>query len=323
MSKKSSNTMKHNPLFKISPSKSMKFVSVGECMVEMAPADNPATYQMSFAGDTYNTIWYLKKLRPDWSTQYLTRVGTDTVSGAMLDMMHEAGTGIDHITGEPTRTAGLYMVSLNQGERSFSYWRDTSAARLLAEDSGKLEAAFSEANVIYFSGISIAILEGKGRENLLDALRTARSNGKTIVFDPNLRPRLWTDTEEMKIFIMKCAEVSDIVLPSYDDEADHFGDADIFATRDRYLAAGSTTVVVKNGAGEMICTHLGETIHVSPPVAQNVVDTTAAGDSFNAGFFAGLEICETMEEALLMGANIAGQVISKRGALVSIDQSIR
>lgn len=310
---------KINALVKKPIQEPIKFAAIGECMVEMAPAGTDATYQMAFAGDTFNTLWYLKKLRPTWSTQFVSRVGTDTVSYAMLQMMADAEIETQSVGRDPQRTAGLYLVSLDNGERSFSYWRGTSAARLLARNPEWLEKSIGDANVVYFSGISLAILEGEGRENLLTALKSARASGKTVIFDPNLRPRLWDDTQQMKDYIMQGAQVSDIVLPSYDDEAEYFGDADVFATRNRYLNAGSTTVVVKNGPDEMICCHDGETIHVTPPVARNVVDTTAAGDSFNAGFFAGLEMYETMEDALALGAKLAGQVISKRGALVEID----
>jgi 2-dehydro-3-deoxygluconokinase len=312
-------TNKIDTLLKGAVQQPVKFAAIGESMVEMAPADNGNTFQMSFAGDTLNTLWYLKKLRPEWSVQFVSRLGTDTVSQSMIDMINDAGIVTDNIGRDTARTAGLYMVSLKDGERSFSYWRDTSAARLVAQDAETLRTAIDDANVVYFSGISLAILEGDGRENMLSVLKTARANGKTIIFDPNLRPRLWANTEQMKTYIMKGAGVSDIVLPSYDDEADHFGDADIFATRDRYLSAGATTVIVKNGAGEMLCCDNGETTHMDPLVITDIVDTTAAGDSFNAGFFAGLEMCETIETALSVGAKLAGQVICKRGALVAID----
>ena len=46
--------------------------------------------RMGFAGDTFNTAWYLRQLRPDWLTQFVSRIGTDKVSNAMLEMMQGA-----------------------------------------------------------------------------------------------------------------------------------------------------------------------------------------------------------------------------------------
>ena len=147
------------------------------------------------------------------------------------------------------------------------------------------------------------------------------TDGKRIAFDSNLRPRLWTSTDEMTTMVMKAAAVSDIILPSYDDEADFFGDANIEATGIRYLGAGAKTVVIKNGAGAVHYIHKGFSHHIDPPAVGDIVDTTSAGDSFNAGFFAGLDRATSMEELIRSASQIAGQVIGRKGALVPLDLS--
>ncbi|HCQ65280.1 MAG TPA: hypothetical protein DIU07_09050, partial [Rhodobacteraceae bacterium] len=63
-----------------------RFLSVAECMVEMAPAQAPGENRMGFAGDTSNAAWHLRQLRPDVQTGFFSRVGQDAVSQAMLDM---------------------------------------------------------------------------------------------------------------------------------------------------------------------------------------------------------------------------------------------
>jgi 2-dehydro-3-deoxygluconokinase len=102
---------------------------------------------------------------------------------------------------------------LNDGERSFSYWRDRSAARELANDASALRAATDDADFIYFSGITMAILDPAGRNTLLDVIATMRATGKIIVFDTNLRPRLWSSAKVMTDTIMQAAAVSDIIAP--------------------------------------------------------------------------------------------------------------
>ena len=198
---------------------------------------------MGFAGDTFNTAWHLRQLRPDVQTGYCSRVGQDAVSQAMLEMMVSAGIDTEHVGRSADRSVGLYLITLDDGERSFSYWRGASAARQLAQDPAALARALGETDIAYFSGITVAILDPAGRETLLAAMAFARDAGKIVAFDPNLRPGLWKDTGEMCAAITAAAAVSDMVLPSYDDEAVHFGDRDMAATADRYLEAGARTVI--------------------------------------------------------------------------------
>lgn len=294
-----------------------RFVSIGECMVELAPGAQADDLKLGFAGDTFNTAFYVKSLAPQCASRFVSRVGRDAVSDQMLAMMDRAGVETDHVLKSADRSVGLYLISLENGERSFSYWRDTSAARQLAQDRNRLEAAIDGGDLIYFSGITMAILDAAGRATLLDVLRKARQAGKTVAFDSNLRPRLWASTSDMTQTIMQAAGVSDIVLPSFDDEVAHFGDADIAATRDRYRDAGATTVIVKDGAGDVHYLRDGETGAVTAPVVDQIVDTTSAGDSFNAGFFVGLDYCDTTQDAIRLAANTAGRVIGQKGALVS------
>ncbi|MGJ8611199.1 MAG: sugar kinase [Octadecabacter sp.] len=295
-----------------------RFVSIGECMVEMAPASAADEFRLGFAGDTFNTAWYIKQMSPNAKARFVSRIGTDAVSDRMLAMMADAGVESDHVLRSADRSLGLYLISLKNGERSFSYWRDMSAARQLANDAAALQAATADGDVIYFSGITMAILDAAGRDTLLDVVRDARAAGKTTVFDSNLRPRLWGSADEMTKTVMRAASVCDIVLPSYDDEVDHFGDADITATRERYLNAGATTVVVKNGEGEIHYTHGEVTGTVVPPVARSVVDTTSAGDSFNAGFLVGITATGNAADSIVKASRIAGHCISQKGALVPL-----
>jgi 2-dehydro-3-deoxygluconokinase len=172
---------------------------------------------------------------------------------------------------------------------------------------------------VFFSGITIAILEGAARETLLGVLVEARRAGKTVAFDPNLRPRLWRDLSEMRDVIMDAAAASDIVLPSFDEEAAHFGDVSPEATIDRYLAAGASTVVVKNGEEAVHYVHQKQSGRGLPEPVTTLVDTTSAGDSFNAGLFAGMGRYASIEEAIKLASGVARQVIGEKGALVKLN----
>lgn len=297
-----------------------RIVSVGECMVELAPHAELNTYRMGIAGDTLNTAWYLRKLMPDdWHIDYFTAVGKDGASKRAIDFIKASGIGVDHIIQHSSRTIGLYLIELDKGERTFSYWRGQSAARTLADEKAPLETAFHGADTAYLSGITIAILEKTARDKLHSILSDHRTKGGRVVFDSNLRPKLWATTDEMKNAVMQFASISDIVLPSFDDEADWFGDADIEATAKRYTDSGVKTVIVKNGSDRMLGVSGAESVFITPEKIINVVDSTAAGDSFNAGFLnaflQGKDLNTSMHEA----AELAGKVVQKSGALVEFD----
>lgn len=297
----------------------MRVLAIGECMGELSPTGAAGEFRLNFAGDTFNTAWYLARCAPDVQVSYLTAVGDDVTSQKMEGFMRDAGIDDSFVQVAAGKTIGLYLISLADGERSFSYWRGQSAAKTLADDPALLDAAMATADLIYFSGITLAILHPERRTALLAALRKARAAGKTIAFDPNLRPRLWASDTEMTDTIMQGATVSDLALPSFEDEADWFKDANPQATADRYLAAGATTVIVKNGADPVLYSEgrtCGE-VPVTPVDA--LVDTTAAGDSFNAGIFARHAVGDTLENGIAYACAMSRAVVQARGALVEVD----
>lgn len=292
-------------------------VLIGECMVEFGPAEAPGLFRMGFAGDTFNTAWYLRRLLPEgWVVDYLTAVGTDAVSDQMLTFFQEAGIGLSHVARLADASVGLYLIALTDGERSFSYWRAHSAARRLAEDDSRLRAALSGADLAYLSGITLAILPPQDRARLLGALADFRAQGGRVAFDPNLRPRLWPSHEGMTRTVTEAARLADIVLPSFDDET-AFGDGDPASCARRYAGLGASEVVVKNGAGRIEALVDGTWHSHDPAPAPAVIDTTAAGDSFNAGYLAARVRGARVPEALAAGCALAARVVGGRGALVA------
>ncbi|SLN63152.1 sugar kinase [Pseudooctadecabacter jejudonensis] len=297
----------------------MRVLCIGECMAELAPSDVAGDFRLGFAGDTFNTAWYLARLAPQADVAYFSAVGDDAISNDMRTFIRAGDIDDTDVQTRAGRTVGLYMIALKDGERSFSYWRGQSAARTLADDPAALANAMDRADVIYFSGITLGILDPAGRDTLLEALANARANGKTIAFDPNLRPKLWANGEEMTAQIMRGAAVSDIALPSFEDEADWFGDADPQATANRYLGAGCPSVVVKNGAADVLYVDQGQWGTVTVAALDIVIDTTAAGDSFNAGVFAAIVTGQPLDKGIHTACTLSRQVIGHKGALVPVD----
>jgi 2-dehydro-3-deoxygluconokinase len=285
-------------------------------MVELSQAGD-GLLRKGFAGDTFNTAWYARAcLAADWSVDYFTALGDDAMSDEMLAFIGTSGIGTSLIRRIKGRTPGLYMINLKNGERSFSYWRDSSAARSLAADPDSLREAVESAAVIYFSGITLAILPHEDAETLLAEVRRAKAAGKLVVFDPNIRPRLWSSYDVMHTTISEGARSSVVVMPSFDDEAAHFGDDSIEATIHRYRALGAVDIVVKNGADGVTLNFAGEQTFVPAEKVKKVVDTTSAGDSFNGAFLARYLEAGDAPAAARFAAKVAARVVSEHGALV-------
>lgn len=297
----------------------MRVLAIGECMAELAPTDTDGDLRLGFAGDTFNTAWYLARCALDVQVSYLTVIGDDTISEKMAAFIRDGGIDDRFIQVAQGKTVGLYMISLNQGERSFSYWRGQSAAKALADDVAALDAAMAASDLVYFSGITLAILPPQARERLLVAVAKARAAGKIVAFDPNLRPRLWASDTEMTQTIMQAAAVSDIVLPSFEDEADWFSDGSPKATADRYLEAGAITVIVKNGSDPVVYAEGVNYAEVPVMPVDTLVDSTAAGDSFNAGIFARHAAGDTLANGVAYACALSREVVQSRGALVAFD----
>ncbi|QFY60839.1 sugar kinase [Rhizobium grahamii] len=294
-----------------------RFLSIGECMVELSQA-GAGLLRKGFAGDTLNTAWYARAcLPPSWSVDYFTALGDDAMSDEMVAFFKQAGIGTDSIRRIKGKAPGLYMISLKDGERSFSYWRDSSAARQLASDPDALRRAIEASDVVYFSGITLAILPRDDVDTLLSEVRRAKAAGKIVAFDPNIRPRLWASYDAMHTTIGEGARASTLVMPGFDDEAAHFGDASIDATIQRYRALGANHVLVKNGADGATLNFAGEQTFVPAEKVEVVVDTTSAGDSFNGAFLARYLETQDAVAAARFAARIAARVVSEHGALVA------
>jgi 2-dehydro-3-deoxygluconokinase len=279
-----------------------------------------ARLELAFGGDTFNTAAYLARLAGDSiAVDYVTALGDDPYSAAMRAAIAEEGVGTGLIAALPGRLPGLYTIRVDpKGERSFHYWRREAAARAMFDGAQgeSLVAALCAYDWLYVSGITLSILDEPARERLFTLLAQARARGARVAFDTNFRPRGWPDRDVARATMTRALGLTDIALPTFPDEAALFGDVDPDATVARMAALGVPEIVVKNGPDPVrLRSSAGDESVACPPVAE-IVDTTAAGDAFNAAYLAARIGGATARDAARAGARLAGAVIGHRGAVI-------
>ncbi|MGR3435345.1 MAG: sugar kinase, partial [Shimia sp.] len=251
---------------------------IGEAMIELTALDL-ATGQaaVGVAGDVYNTAVYLRRALEGGTVAFVSALGADPLSEAVRGVIGAAGLRTDLIARHPTAHVGLYGIERDaEGERTFTYWRDRSAARGTFGPCGPALAALDPFDTLYLSGITLAILPPDIRADLTAYCARRRAEGATVAFDGNYRPRLWGSEDEARAALDAMWRAASIALPSRDDEAMLHPGQDEAALAARIAALGAEEVVLKCGAhGPFLRCGTHETRTDFPP-ARRVVDTTAA-----------------------------------------------
>lgn len=299
-----------------------RVIAMGECMVELSPcstADGRPGFARSFAGDVYNTAVYLNRLGAG-EVAFLTALGVDALSDHMVGEYTAEGLDTGLVYRHETALPGVYMIETDhEGERSFLYWRSESAARrmieaLAADPRGPQH--LREADVIFFSGITLAILDSRSREALWQMLERARAAGVRIIFDPNYRPRLWESAETARREIARGFAAAHVALPGMDDERTLFAHMTPERTAEALTGHGVEEAIIKDGGDNLFSLHEGQLTEFPIARADCVVDTTGAGDAFNAGYLAARFSGRPPGDAVRAGAALAAFVIGHRGAIV-------
>ena len=303
-----------------------KVVIFGETMVELSKATDEL-YKKGFAGDVHSVALYLKRaaLSDDTQAYLMCACGQDKTGDELIATLAEQRINSTLTLRHPTRTIGLYMVNTDaNGERSFDYWRSTSAAKEtleLLEQQGNELLLDLNPDVFFISGITLAILSDDSRAKLWPLLEQLRAQGCDILFDPNYRARLWNnDLNKARGEFEKAFKLSTTLLPSLEDVEMLYGINEFEAGAAKLLELNPTaTLLIKDGPNGMLYRDENEQFHLSVTPVTKVVDTTAAGDSFNGSFLAARAMGKTVRDSLTFAAAIAAEVIQHRGAVIPLD----
>jgi len=288
-------------------------------MVELSLTGAQNQAGIGFAGDTLNTAIYLRRSLPkEHEVAFVSMIGSDPLSARMADFIAGEGIDISRLRRHSDLLPGIYAINTDlTGERSFSYWRENSAARQLFQGTNGLDFSVLEPfDVIYFSAITLAILPADVRAALLNWIKAFRANGGLFAFDSNYRPQLWSSPEVARDTVAQAWQICDIALPSEDDEVAMFGDESTEELLNRFASYGVQTGALKRGELGPLPINRAPDPALKFPPATNVVDTTAAGDSFVGAFLAKHLTGGTLSDALLAGHACACEVIGVQGAII-------
>jgi 2-dehydro-3-deoxygluconokinase len=300
-----------------------RVVSVGEVMIELARGGD-GRFSLASGGDTFNTAVYLSRRGVD--VAYATALGDDPYSDSIVALATAEGVHTDLIQRVPGRLPGLYLIETSAGgERTFYYWRENSPARELFElpTWSRVAEALLGARIIYFSGITLSIYSNIGLGRFLAVLEMARKNGAKVAFDGNYRPRGWkNDITRARTVFAEALKRVDVAMPTFDDEAMLWGDQSPEATVERLKAFGITEIVVKNGENGALVAAGGHQELIPVQEVVQPIDTTAAGDSFNAAYMAARLGGDNPGEAASAAHKLAAAVIRHRGAIMPREAAV-
>ncbi|MCX2961182.1 sugar kinase [Rodentibacter caecimuris] len=296
----------------------MKIGVIGECMIELSLHKEAA--QVGFGGDTLNTAVYLARLLPkeNFSVHYISALGCDPYSQMMLKAWRNEGVNTDLVQKLKAKLPGLYSITTDtQGERSFYYWRSDAAAKywLETDETARILSTLQHFDYLYLSGISLAILSESSRQKLFKFLPHFREKGGKVAFDNNFRPMLWKNLLDAQIAYRQMLSSTDIAFLTLDDEERLWGVRSLEDCIKSTRGYGVAEIVIKRGEASCIIEH-HERFDIPAQKIIKVVDTTAAGDSFSAGYLAGrLQKCNEVKSAEI-AHRVAGKVICHRGAII-------
>jgi len=299
-------------------------ISFGECMLEVqANGFGPAAF--AYGGDTLNTAVYLRRCsrKEDLRVSYATGVGSDPLSQQLRQAWIEQGLDLRYLREVQGKLPGLYLIETDDsGERRFHFWRENSAARDYFHTAlTPLEQAAATVDCLYFSGISLAILDAQSRDRFFSLLLQLKQSGKQVVFDNNYRPRLWPDAATARAVFDRAFSVATMALITADDHQAVYGldhpeqavaHAQTLAVNELAIKQGARPTLVKNES----MSHWAE---VPTHKVDRVIDTTAAGDSFAAAYLSQRLIGVTAVQAAEFGNQLASRVIQFRGAIIPED----
>ena len=291
--------------------------SIGEAMIEISNIKN-SLYNQSFAGDTLNFCNYLDKKK--LNAFFLSAIGKSKISQSLLDFIKSKNISTKYIKQINQFEVGLYLIkNKDNGEKQFFYWRDESAAKQYFNniDFLNLYKELKNFDYIYFSGITLSIIHISKLNNFIKLLKLLKSKKIKIVFDFNIRPSRW-NKKNLNIFLDSVLKFVDICFLSGED-MNYWKNKNNIKSYEQIVRKYKLKHSIFRKNAKFTYVFLNKTRYVfKNKLLKRVVDTSGAGDGFNAAYLSNFIVNNDPVLALKAGSSLGSKIVMKKGAIVDV-----
>jgi 2-dehydro-3-deoxygluconokinase len=292
----------------------MDVVTFGETMVLFTPVTvGPLRYASQFektiGGAESNVAIGLARLGHQVS--WVSRLGDDEFGLYIRNFIRGEGVDTSHVVFDAKHpTAVFFKERQTAREPTVYYYRRGSAASCLQPEDVS-EELIARAKFLHVTGITPA-LSPSCRDTVYQAIEKAKRHRVTVVFDPNIRLKLWT-ADEARDVLMDIAGQCDIVLPGWEEGRILTGEDAPEQIAERLLQNGAGAVVVKLGERGAYYAAVNDRAYVDGFPVRQIVDPIGAGDGFAAGFLSGLIRGWSYRDAVRLGNRVGAYALTVVG----------
>ena len=291
--------------------------SIGEAMIEISNIKN-SFYNQSFAGDTLNFCNYLDKKK--LNAFFLSAIGKSEINQSLLDFVKSKNISTKYIKQINQFEVGLYLIkNKDNGEKQFFYWRDESAAKQYFNniDFLNLYKELKNFDYIYFSGITLSIIHISKLNNFIKLLKLLKRKKIKIVFDFNIRPSRW-NKKNLNIFLDSVLKFVDICFLSGED-MNYWKNKNNIKSYEQIVRKYKLKHSIFRKNAKFTYVFLNKTRYVfKNKLLKKVVDTSGAGDGFNAAYLSNFIVNNDPVLALKAGSSLGSKIVMKKGAIVDV-----
>ena len=291
--------------------------SIGEAMIEISNIKN-SLYNQSFAGDTLNFCNYLDKKK--LNAFFLSAIGKSEINQSLLDFVKSKNISTKYIKQINQFEVGLYLIkNKDNGEKQFFYWRDESAAKQYFNniDFLNLYKELKNFDYIYFSGITLSIIHISKLNNFIKLLKLLKNKKIKIVFDFNIRPSRW-NKKNLNIFLDSVLKFVDICFLSGED-MNYWKNKNNIKSYEQIVRKYKLKHSIFRKNAKFTYVFLNKTRYVfRNKLLKKVVDTSGAGDGFNAAYLSNFIVNNDPVLALKAGSSLGSKIVMKKGAIVDV-----
>ena len=291
--------------------------SIGEAMIEISNVKNNL-YNQSFAGDTLNFCNYLDKKK--LNAFFLSAIGKSEINQSLLDFVKSKNISTKYIKQINQFEIGLYLIkNKDNGEKQFFYWRDESAAKQYFNniDFINLYKELKNFDYIYFSGITLSIIHVSKLNNFIKLLKLLKSKKIKIVFDFNIRPTRW-NKKNLNNFFDSVLKFVDICFLSGEDMS-YWKNKNGIKSYEQIVRKYKIKHSIFRKNAKFTYVFLNKNKYVfKNKLLKKVVDTSGAGDGFNAAYLSNFIVNNDPILALKAGSTLGSKIVMKKGAIVDV-----